>query len=403
MKLPLPIIAFCFLLVWTGFVNADDLRVRDFDFRDDSIGDYDEALGYGWETDSTKSVRRFSLKLPEGNHRVTVSLGHASDAAVTTIKAELRRLMVEALPTQASESKEVTFIVNTRGPEYGEGREVRLKDRERASEWITWDDKLTLEFIETAPALQRLVIEPAPNLPMLYLLGDSTMCDQPVEPYASWGQMLTRFFGPKVALANHGESGESYSASLGRGRLNKVIDVMKPGDYLFLQFAHNDMKERGEGKGAFLNFKVGMEKHIAAAREKGGIPVLITPMHRRRFDSDGKVVNTFGDYPEAVRQTAREMKLPLIDLLQLSAELYEALGAEGSSVLFKQGDGTHHNNYGAYQLAKCVVEGIRKAVPDVAHWLVSDLTSYSPAKPDPIGEFQVPASATVKANKPDGR
>ncbi len=205
-----------------------------------------------------------------------------------------------------------------------------------------------------------------------------------------------------MAIANHGESGESYSASLGRGRLNKVIDVMMPGDYLFLQFAHNDMKERGDGKGAFLNFKVGMEKYIAAAREKGGIPVLVTPMHRRRFDSKGKNVNTFGDYPEAGRQTAREMGVPLIDLLQMSAELYEALGPEGSSVLFKQGDGTHHNNYGAYQLAKCVVEGIRNAVLDVAPWLVSDLIPFSPSKPDPIGEFQVPASALVKANKPDG-
>jgi lysophospholipase L1-like esterase len=229
------------------------------------------------------------------------------------------------------------------------------------------------------------------------------MCDQPSEPYASWGQMLTRFLGADVAVANHGESGESYCASSGRGRIDKITDLMKPGDYLLLQFAHNDMKERGEGKGAFLNFKDGMTKHIAAATERGGIPVLITPMHRRRFDDAGKVVNTFGDYPEAVRQTAKQQKVPLIDLLSMSAELYEALGADKSAILFKEGDGTHHNNYGAYQLAKCVVQAIRSELPDVAGWLVPELTRYAPGSPDPIGSFRVSASARVSTRKPDGK
>ena len=375
---------------------------QSFDFTSNKFEAYSEEIGHGWEPDSNESSRRFSVRVPEGNHRVTVKLGNPK-AATTTIKAELRRLMVENLSTEAGASKEVTFIVNTRRSTYGDGREVRLKDRERQSEWIAWDDNLTLEFIESAPTLQKLIIEPALDMPTIFLLGDSTMCDQPSEPYASWGQMLTRFFGNEVAVANHGESGESYSASLGRGRIDKVIDVMKPGDYLLLQFAHNDMKERGEGKGAFLNFKEGMLKHIAAAREKGGLPVLITPMHRRRFDDAGKVTNTFGDYPEAVRQAAKEQNVSLIDLLGMSAKLYEALGAEGSAVLFKDGDGTHHNNYGAYQLAKCVAEGIRSELPEVARWLVPDLKSYSPSTPDPFGSFQVPASGRLSSKKPDGQ
>ena len=243
--------------------------------------------------------------------------------------------MVEELATKAGETKEVSFIVNTRRPEYGDGKKVRLKDRESSDEWIAWDDKITLEFIESKPSLQSLRIGPAPEFPTIFLLGDSTMCDQPNEPYASWGQMLTRFFGEEVAIANHGESGESYSASLSRGRIDKVADVMKPGDYLLLQFGHNDMKEKGEGKGAFLNFQSGMRKHIAMAREMGGFPVLVTPVHRRRFDEKGKVVHTFGDYTEAVRQVAAEEKVPLIDLQARSAELYEALGPEGSGRFLK--------------------------------------------------------------------
>ncbi len=212
-----------------------------FDFRAREFASYSEALGYGWEPGS----RRFSVRVPEGNHRVTVKLGNADTAATTTIKAELRRLMVEEKSTGAGASEELSFIVNTRRPQFGDGGAVRLKDRERRDGSIAWDDKLTLEFIESAPTLQSLKIEAAEDVPTIYLLGDSTMCDQPSEPYASWGQMLTRFFSDRVAIANHGESGESYSASLGRGRIDKVADLMRPGDYLFLQFAHNDMKERG--------------------------------------------------------------------------------------------------------------------------------------------------------------
>jgi rhamnogalacturonan endolyase len=330
-------------------------------------------------------TRHQSTAVQEGNHRVTVTLGNANVATKTTIKSEVRRLMIEAIETKPGETKIITFIVNTRKPAFGDREAVKLKDREQKDSALAWDDKLTLEIIETAPAMQKITIEPAPDLPTIFLLGDSTVCDQPTEPFASWGQMLPRFFNDKVAIANHAESGESYSASRSRGRINKVVDVMKPGDYLFLQFSHNDMKEKGEGKGAFLNFKSEMKAHIADARAKGGLPVLITPMHRRNFDENGKVINTFGDYPEAVRQTAKEENVPLIDLLSMSAQLYEALGKEGSGALFKEGDGTHHNNYGAYQLARCVVEGIRKELPDVAIWLNTD--PYNPSKPDPFIPF----------------
>ena len=83
-------------------------------------------------------------------------------------------------------------------------------------------------------------------MPTIFLLGDSTVCDQPLEPYASWGQMLTRFFGLGVAIANHAESGESLRSSLGAKRLDKILSLIKPGDYLLIQYAHNDEKEKGE-------------------------------------------------------------------------------------------------------------------------------------------------------------
>ena len=89
---------------------------------------------------------------------------------------------------------------------------------------------------------------------------------------------------------------------------------MKPGDYLLIQFGHNDEKEKGEGVGAFTTYKADLKKFVAAARERGAIPVLITPVQRRTFDQAGKITNSHGDYPEAVRQVAREENVALIDL-----------------------------------------------------------------------------------------
>src|SRR5262249_12715412 len=163
--------------------------------------------------------------------------------------------------------------------------------REKTDEVWNWDDKLTLEFNGEHPALCSLEIEPAVKIPTVYLLGDSTVCDQPKEPWNSWGQMLPRFFKPGVVVANHAESGESLRSSLGAHRLDKVLSTMKPGDYLFIQFGHNDMKEKGDGVGAFTTYKADLKKFVERAKEKGGIPVVVTSMHRKKFDSAGKVVN----------------------------------------------------------------------------------------------------------------
>src|SRR5262249_47654963 len=154
------------------------------------------------------------------------------------------------------------------------GGNVKLKPREKTDEAWAWDDKLTLEFNGDKPCLCALQIEPAADIPTVYLLGDSTVCDQPLEPWNSWGQMLPRFFQPGVVVSNQAESGESLRSSLGAKRLDKVLSTMKPGDYLFIQYGHNDMKEKGEGVGAFTTYKADLKKFIAGARQHGGIPVL---------------------------------------------------------------------------------------------------------------------------------
>jgi hypothetical protein len=127
-------------------------------------------------------------------------------------------------------------------------------------------------------------------------------------------------------------------------------------------------------------------------------------MHRRKFDAAGKIVNTHGDYPQAVRDTAKELGVPLIDLHAMSATLYEALGPDQAPKAFNDGgkDATHHNNYGAYQLARCVVEGIRAGVPDLAAHLTNDLPPFDPAKPPSPDTFTLSPSAARSQERPRG-
>ena len=372
---------------------------------------YSKEKGFGFEpgaevkcaydTCSSSKPFYFSTAMPEGHYRVTVWLGDRKTATSTVVKSELRRLMLERVDSRPGEIVARYFIVNIRTPKIATGGEVKLKDRERTSEQWAWDEKLTLEFNGSHPSVMSIAVESA-DVPTIFLLGDSTVCDQPGEPYASWGQMITRFFNPHIAVANHAESGESLKSSLGAKRLDKVLSLMKPGDYLFIQYGHNDEKEKGEGVGAFTSYKASLKEFVEATKKKGGIPVLITSMHRRTFDENGKITNSHGDYPEAVRQVAREEHVALIDLHAMSKDLYEALGPEGSGVLFKEGDGTHHNAYGAYQLAKAIVQSIRDQRMALGKYLASDFLKYDPKNPDPFKTFAIPPSPAVSNLKPLG-
>lgn len=343
----------------------------------------------------------FSAKVAEGNYKVRITFGDKNERSETTVKAELRRLMLEKVKTAKGKFRTETFIVNVRNPQFP-GGVVKLKDREKTMEWWAWDDKLTLEFNGKRPAVNSIEIEKFETIQTIFLLGDSTVCDQPREPYASWGQMLTRFFQPVVAVANHAESGESLRSSTGAKRLDKVLSLMKAGDFLLIQYGHNDEKEKGEGVGAFTTYKASLKKFVEETRKKGGIPILVTPMHRRTFDAEGRITNSHGDYPEAVRQAAREEKVALIDLTAMSKDFYEALGKEKSGVAFKEGDGTHHSNYGAYQIAKMIAESIREQKLPPSKYLIKNLPKFDPKKPDSFENFAVPPSPLVTDVKPLG-
>jgi len=183
---------------------------------------------------------------------------------------------------------------------------------------------------------------------------------------------------------------------------------MKPGDYLIMQFGHNDQKQIAAGTGGpFTTYKREIKAHVDAVRKHGGIPVIVSPMERREFASDGAVKPTLADYAEAARQAARELKVAFIDLNAMSVPFYEALGPERSKLAFARTgpdkvDNTHQDNYGAYELAKCVVEGIKADRLEIARCIVNDFHGFNPAHPDPIEGFDVPSSPVVTSEKPFG-
>lgn len=372
---------------------------------------YSTELGYGFEPSvSVTAMDRggddalrgdfctsdrpflFSVKLPEGNYSVTITLGDAAGESDTTVKAELRRLMLESVKTGRGKFETRTFTVNIRTAQIPGGGQVRLKPREKTTEMANWDEKLTLEFNGPRPCVGAVEIAPA-AVPTVFLLGDSTICDQPLEPWNSWGQMLPRFFKPGVAVANHAESGESIKSSLSAGRFDKVFNLMKPGDWLLIQFGHNDMKDRATN--ALADYKANLKKIVAQTRAHGGTPVLITSMERK----SGVETNTLAGYPETARTVAKEEDTALIDLNAMSKVLYKALGAN-LDMAFQ--DGTHHKNYGSYELARCVVEGIRKDPPPLAKFLATDVPVFDPAHPDAPEKFKIPPSPPSSALKPEG-
>ena len=219
---------------------------------------YNDETGYGYDVlpapdkKTPNSPFYFSVKVPDGNYRVSVVLG-GKKAGETTVRAEGRRLMVHNIITKKGKTATFDFIVNKRSPQIDEKNRVKLKEREK--DYLAWDDRLTLEFNGDAPQVKTIHIERDDNVPTVYLCGNSTVVDQNNEPWASWGQMITRWFGPEVAISNHAESGLTARTFIGAGRLDKILTTLKKGDYVVVEFGHNDEKEKRPGDGAWYQYQ----------------------------------------------------------------------------------------------------------------------------------------------------
>ena len=355
-----------------------------------------------------------SVEVPDGNYRVSVTLGVKRFAASTTVRAESRRLFIENEPTRKGETKTISFLVNKRTPRINERESVKIKTREQTK--LNWDNLLTLEVTGDRQAVQYIKIERDTVAPTVFLCGNSTVVDQDDEPWASWGQMITRWFTDSVCFCNLAESGETASTFIGAGRLKKGLSMMKPGDFIIMEFGHNDQKQKFAGAGAYYNFATALKTFVDEARQRGAQPIFITPTQRRMFDKEGRIRESHADYPEAMKWVAEREHCPLIDLHEMTRTLFEAMGEEGSKRAFVHypagsypgqdkpfADNTHFNPYGAYQIAKCVVEGlIEKQISFVRFLRPEYPRGFNPAHPDDVNAFHWVDSQHVDLVKPDG-
>lgn len=361
-----------------------------------------------------KSSYYTSVAVPDGNYRVTVTLGAKKQAGSTTVRAESRRLFIENEATKKGETKTISFLVNKRTPRINERESVRIKDRERTK--LNWDDLLTLEVTGDRQVVQQITIERDTIAPTVFLCGNSTVVDQDDEPWASWGQMITRWFNDSVCFCNLAESGETASTFIAAGRLKKGLSMMKSGDYIIMEFGHNDQKQKFAGAGAYYNFATALKAFVDEARQRGATPIFITPTQRRSFDEQGRIKETHANYPEAMAWVAEREGCKLIDLHLMTRQLFEAMGEEGSKRAFVHypagsypgqtkafADNTHFNPYGAYQIAKCVIEGLIEEGVGFTRFLRPEYPrGYNPKHPDSLESFHWVESKHVDLIKPDG-
>lgn len=213
----------------------------------------------------------------------------------------------------------------------------------------------------------------------VYLAGDSTCAAKLPEkrPETGWGEMMQQYFDDKkVVIDNRAMNGRSTKTFISEGRWQAIVDVLKKGDWVFVQFGHNDeSKEKGERYTPPDQFRANLLRFVSDVKAKKANIVLLTPVMRRKFDSEGKFVDQHpAEYPQAFREIAKEHKVPLIDMHQKSLKVLESFGVEGSRSLFLQlkpgenanypngiEDNTHFVPKGAEEMAKLVVEGIRES------------------------------------------
>jgi lysophospholipase L1-like esterase len=225
----------------------------------------------------------------------------------------------------------------------------------------------------------------------VFLIGDSTMADKPLvgNPERGWGQMFPLFLQDGVIVENHARNGRSTKSFIREGRWDSVYTKLRPGDYVLMQFGHNDAKKEDSTRyaEAHTDYKANLLRFVRDARAKEAIPILITPVCRRRFDDKGKFYDVHGDYPAVVRELAVQENVPLVDLNRMSFELFDKLGQDGTERLFlraepglfsaiPQGkkDDTHFNSVGAEEVAKLVVAGLKELDIPLAKFLKSGVS-----------------------------
>jgi len=330
-----------------------------------------------------------------GNYDVTVNLGTGKGPCANYVKFMGRRLAVDRTEVKAGETKAVTFTARVPGP-YTTRRNDANSNR-----------RLLLEMFSNAPQSDMPVFEPLvvpnPKAHTIYLCGDSTVTDQRNEPWGSWGQILPAFVRQGWAVSNFARSGLALKTFEGEGRLVRILEHLKKDDWVVIQFGHNDQKIEGEEPANGYTRR--LSEWIDKIREKGAFVVLVTPVERRRFDekTGEHLGKTLADYAEAVKSVAEAKGVPSIDLNDASYRMHAKMGAKGSEKIQCNNkgkiDNTHHNVYGAYEMARIVAAGLAE-IPTVKEAIREQYVSFNPESPDK--DPKIPPSGKTDYTKPEG-
>jgi len=225
----------------------------------------------------------------------------------------------------------------------------------------------------------------APGPLHVYLIGDSTMAQKQVKAYpeTGWGMPFTAFFDETIVVDNRAQNGRSTKTFLAESRWQPVVSALRPGDYVFIQFGHNDEVPTKKSYTPEAEFTANLQRFVREARSHQAQPVLLTPVARRKFDAAGQVQETHAVYAELVRAVARETATPLVDLDHSSQALIQQFGPEYSKLLFNhlepgehpnypdgREDNTHFNELGARRMAELVLADVRALHLGLADHLV---------------------------------
>ncbi len=230
--------------------------------------------------------------------------------------------------------------------------------------------------------------ESAPAAVRVFMIGDSTMANKPESafPEIGWGQVLPRFFEPSVTIENHAVNGRSSKSFRDEGRWDPILEKLQPGDFVIIQFGHNDEKSKDPTRYAdpATDYPANLARYAREARERGAEPILATSICRRKYDEQGAWVATHGAYPDAVRRVAAELNVPLADLQALTKELLIELGSQESIPMFMHVipgvyaghlkgkiDDTHLVEMGALKVASLFAAELRRLGHPLANHLKS--------------------------------
>lgn len=356
---------------------------------------YSDSQGYGFESGTVSSVDRlwdddlttdfltakgdmvFSVALPQGNYEVTFILGDGENESETTVWAENRKLMLDRVTLAGGVFSRQTVSLRRMEIRSMDGSvTMSIKDREK--DYRTWDKKLTFVISGKAPAVAGIEIKRNDNVTTLWLCGNSTVVDQMTAPWAGWGQMAPGFFKSSLAIANYAESGLTASGFYSMKRLAKILSEVKKGDFVTVQFAHNDQKNQNDVN----NYETTLTKYANEIKAKGATPLFVTSTARQN-ETDPKTA--VGGLPERMRALGKKLGVTVLDLNQHSITLGKALGGNKEKMyMYTASDKTHFCEYGAYELARANIEEIKAKVPELAKHLRDDHEAFDSSKPDPL-------------------